>query len=115
MADILKDIATALGVGSYPPLNQSYLYAIADHYGVDTTTSNDLMADILTAVGGNPATSSDYLQDIVLALGGTVTINGNWMEAWLAITGSPPVITFKRLTEISDDRVTEAGDNRVTE
>jgi hypothetical protein len=37
------------------------------------------------------------------------------MEAWLAITGSPPVVTFKRLTEISDDRVTEAGDNRVTE
>ena len=27
----------------------------------------------------------------------------------------PPVVTFNRLTEISDDRVTEAGDNRVTE
>ena len=92
MSDILQQIADNLGVGSYPPLNNSYLYAIADHYGVDTTTSNDLMADILTAVGGNPATSSDYLQDIVLALGGTVTINGNWMEAWLAITGTPPAV-----------------------
>jgi hypothetical protein len=31
--------------------------------------------------------------------------------------GTPPapVVTFNRLTEISDDRVTEAGDNRVTE
>ena len=50
------------------------------------------MADILTEVGGDPSTSSDYLQDIVLALGGTVTINGNWMEAWLAITGTPPAV-----------------------
>jgi surface protein len=90
MSDILQQIADNLGVGSYPPLNNSYLYAIADHYGVDTTTSKDLMADILDAVGGDPSTSSDYLQDIVLALGGTVTINGNWMEAWLAITAAPP-------------------------
>jgi surface protein len=90
MSDILKQIADNLGVGSYPPLNNSYLYAIADYYGVDTTTSKDLMADILDSVGGDPSTSSDYLQDIVLALGGTVTINGNWMEAWLAITAAPP-------------------------
>jgi hypothetical protein len=89
MSDILQQIADNLGVGSYPPLNNSYLYAIADYYGVDTTTSKDLMADILDAVGGDPSTSSDYLQDIVLALGGTVTINGNWMEAWLAITAAP--------------------------
>jgi hypothetical protein len=94
MSDILKQIADNLGVGSYPPLNNSYLYAIADHYGVDTTTSKDLMADILTEVGGDPSTSSDYLKDIVLALGGTVTINGNWMEAWLAITAAPPAFAF---------------------
>ena len=95
MADILKDIATAYGVGSYPPLNQSYLYAIADHLGVDTTTSTDLMADILTEVGGDPSTSTDYLQDIVLALGGT-PVNGNYMEGWLAVAGgagSAPVNT----------------------
>jgi surface protein len=92
MSDILQQIADNLGVGSYPPLNNSYLYAIADHYGVDTTTSKDLMADILDAVGGDPSTSSDYLQDIVLALGGTVTINGNWMEAWLDITATPPAV-----------------------
>jgi surface protein len=92
MSDILQQIADNLGVGSYPPLNNSYLYAIADYYGVDTTTSKDLMADILDAVGGDPSTSSDYLQDIVLALGGTVTINGNWMEAWLAITAAPPAV-----------------------
>jgi surface protein len=92
MSDILQQIADNLGVGSYPPLNNSYLYAIADHYGVDTTTSKDLMADILDAVGGDSSTSSDYLQDIVLALGGTVTINGNWMEAWLAITATPPAV-----------------------
>jgi surface protein len=52
------------------------------------------MADILTEVGGNPATSTDYLQDIVLELGGTVTINGNWMEAWEAITATPPAVLF---------------------
>jgi surface protein len=99
MSDILKQIADNLGVGSYPPLNNSYLYAIADHYGVDTTTSKDLMADILTEVGGDPSTSSDYLKDIVLALGGTVTINGNWMEAWLAITAAPPAFAFTVKTD----------------
>jgi hypothetical protein len=99
MSDILQQIADNLGVGSYPPLNNSYLYAIADYYGVDTTTSKDLMADILDAVGGDPSTSSDYLQDIVLALGGTVTINGNWMEAWLAITAAPPAFAFTAKTD----------------
>jgi PKD repeat protein len=94
MSDILQQIADNLGVGSYPPLNNSYLYAIADYYGVDTTTSKDLMADILDSVGGDPSTSSDYLQDIVLALGGTVTINGNWMEAWLDITAAPVILPF---------------------
>jgi surface protein len=98
MSDILQQIADNLGVGSYPPLNNSYLYAIADYYGVDTTTSKDLMADILTEVGGDPSTSSDYLQDIVLALGGTVTINGNWMEAWLAITAAPAGFAFTAKT-----------------
>jgi surface protein len=99
MSDILQQIADNLGVGSYPPLNNSYLYAIADYYGVDTTTSKDLMADILDAVGGDPSTSSDYLQDIVLALGGTVTINGNWMEAWLAITAAPAAFAFTAKTD----------------
>jgi PKD repeat protein len=99
MSDILQQIADNLGVGSYPPLNNSYLYAIADYYGVDTTTSKDLMADILDSVGGDPSTSSDYLQDIVLALGGTVTINGNWMEAWLAITAAPAAFAFTAKTD----------------
>jgi len=93
MSDTLKQIADNLGVTT---INGNYLSGIADYYGVDITTSKDLMADILTEVGGNPATSTDYLQDIVLELGGTVTINGNWMEAWEAITAvpaSPPVNT----------------------
>ena len=93
MSDTLKQIADNLGATL---TNGSYLNGIADFYGVDITTSKDLMADILTEVGGNPATSTDYLQDIVLELGGTVTINGNWMEAWEAITAvpaSPPVNT----------------------
>ena len=83
MSDTLKQIADNLGVTT---INGSYLSGIADYYGVDLATSTDLMADILTEVGGDPSTSTDYLQDIVLALGGTVTINGNWMEAWEAIT-----------------------------
>ena len=87
MSDTLKKIADNLGVST---INGSYLSGIADYYGVDLATSTDLMADILTEVGGNPATSTDYLQDIVLELGGTVTINGNWMEAWEAITATPP-------------------------
>jgi hypothetical protein len=93
MSDTLKQIADNLGATL---TNGSYLNGIADFYGVDITTSKDLMADILTEVGGDPATSKDYLQDIVLELGGTVTINGNWMEAWEAITAvpaSPPVNT----------------------
>jgi hypothetical protein len=87
MSDTLKKIADNLGVST---INGSYLSGIADYYGVDLATSTDLMRDILTEVGGNPATSTDYLQDIVLELGGTVTINDNWMEAWEAITASPP-------------------------
>ena len=93
MSDTLKQIADNLGVST---INGSYLSGIADYYGVDLATSTDLMRDILVEVGGNPATSTDYLQDIVLELGGTVTINGNWMEAWEAITAvpaSPPVNT----------------------
>jgi len=86
MSDTLKKIAENLGVST---INGSYLNGIADYYGVDLATSTDLMRDILTEVGGNPATSTDYLQDIVLELGGTVTINGNWMEAWEAITAAP--------------------------
>ena len=88
MSDTLKQIADNLGVTT---INGSYLSGIADYYGVDLATSTDLMADILTEVGGDPSTSTDYLQDIVLELGGTVTINGNWMEAWEAITATPPV------------------------
>ena len=87
MSDTLKQIADNLGVST---INGNYLSGIADYYGVDLATSTDLMRDILVEVGGNPATSTDYLQDIVLELGGTVTINGNWMEAWEAITAVPP-------------------------
>ena len=87
MSDTLKQIADNLGVTT---INGNYLSGIADYYGVDLATSTDLMADILTEVGGDPSTSTDYLQDIVLALGGTVTINGNWMEAWEAITAVTP-------------------------
>jgi hypothetical protein len=87
MSDTLKQIADNLGVTT---INGNYLSGIADYYGVDLATSTDLMKDILTEVGGNPATSTDYLQDIVLELGGTVTINGNWMEAWEAITAVAP-------------------------
>jgi hypothetical protein len=83
MSDTLKEIADNLGVGI---VNGGYLSGIAQYYGVNLSTSKDLMKDILTAVGGNPATSTDYLKDIVLALGGTVTINANWMEAWEDIT-----------------------------
>ena len=86
MSDTLKQIADNLGVTT---INGNYLSGIADYYGVDLATSTDLMKDILTEVGGNPSTSTDYLQDIVLELGGTVTINGNWMEAWEAITSGP--------------------------
>ena len=101
MSDTLKQIADNLGVTT---INGNYLSGIADYYGVDITTSKDLMADILTEVGGNPATSTDYLQDIVLELGGTVTINGNWMEAWEAITAvpaSPPVNTVAPVLSFS--------------
>jgi len=91
MSDTLKKIADNLGASL---VNGSYLNGIADYYGVDLATSTDLMADILTEVGGNPATSTDYLQDIVLELGGTEPVNGNWMEAWEAITATPPVVLF---------------------
>ena len=104
MSDTLKQIADNLGVTT---INGNYLSGIADYYGVDLATSTDLMADILTEVGGDPSTSTDYLQDIVLALGGTVTINGNWMEAWEAITATPPVpFTTEWTTTANSEEIT---------
>ena len=88
MSDTLKKIAENYGAGL---VNGSYLNGIAEAIGVDLSTSTDLMADILTASGGYPSASTDYLQDIVLALGGSEPVNGNWMEAWEAITATPPV------------------------
>jgi len=110
-SDILKEIADTLyGGDSSAELsvyNYSYINIIAVLYGVnDWATSTDIMADILTAVGGYPATSTDYLQDIVKELGQDTTVNGNWMEAWLLAATGP---TF------SDDRITEIGDSRFTE
>ena len=103
MSDTLKQIADNLGVTT---INGSYLSGIADYYGVDLATSTDLMADILTEVGGDPSTSTDYLQDIVLALGGTVTINGNWMEAWEAITATPALFTTEWTTTANSEQIT---------
>ena len=87
MSDTLKKIAENYGAGL---VNGSYLNGIAEAIGVDLATSTDIMADILIASGGYPEQSTDYLKDIVLVLGGTVTVNGNWMEAWEAITAGPP-------------------------
>ena len=86
MSDTLKKIAENYGAGL---VNGSYLNGIAEAIGVDLSTSTDIMADILTASGGYPSASTDYLQDIVLALGGSEPVNGNWMEAWEAITAVP--------------------------
>ena len=101
MSDTLKKIAENYGAGL---VNGSYLNGIAESIGVDLSTSTDLMADILTASGGYPSTSTDYLKDIVLALGGSEPVNGNWMEAWEAITAvpvapvntTPPALSGKR-------------------
>jgi hypothetical protein len=68
------------------------------------------MADILTEVGGDPATSTDYLKDIVLELGGTVTINGNWMEAWEAITATPPAAPVNTVAPVASGTNYYVGD-----
>jgi hypothetical protein len=111
--DILRDIATAYSVGTYPPLNESYIFAIANHYGIDIANSKNLVGDILSVVGGDPGTSDDHLMNIVLELGGTVTINANWLEAWLLVAGGGPPATDNRITEDGDNRITEDNDNRV--
>ena len=87
MSDTLKKIAENYGAGL---VNGSYLNGIAEAIGVDLATSTDLMRDILAVIGGTPENSTDYLQDIVLAYGGSEPVNGNWMEAWEAITATPP-------------------------
>ena len=111
MSDTLKQIADNLLTGDasveLPYHNNSYIIYIASYYGVSTWgTSTDIMADILTAVGGDPSTSTDYLQDIVKELGQDTTVNGNWMEAWLLASAGP---------SYTDDRITEDGDSRFTE
>ena len=88
MSDTLKKIAENYGAGL---VNGSYLNGIAESIGLDISNSTDLMADILNAIGGDSAQSTDYLKDIVIAYGGSEPVNGNWMEAWEAITGVPPV------------------------
>ena len=86
MSDTLKQIAENYGAGL---VNGSYLNGIAESIGLDISNSTDLMADILNAIGGDSAQSTDYLKDIVLLYGGTEPVNGNWMEAWEAITAVP--------------------------
>jgi hypothetical protein len=86
MSDTLKKIAENYGAGL---VNGSYLNGIAESIGLDISNSTDLMADILNAIGGNSENSTDYLKDIVLAYGGSEPVNGNWMEAWEAITAVP--------------------------
>jgi hypothetical protein len=111
-SDILQQIADTLygepiNESTLRSYNQKYINIIADLYGVSNwATSTDIMADILTAVGGDPATSTDYLQDIVKELGQDTTVNANWMEAWLLAATGPL---------FSDDRITEIGDSRFTE
>jgi hypothetical protein len=111
-SDILKEIADTLygepiNESTLRSYNNSYINIIAALYGVTTwADSTDIMADILTAVGGNPSTSTDYLQDIVKELGQDTTVNANWMEAWLLVATGPA---------FSDDRITEIGDSRFTE
>jgi hypothetical protein len=112
MSDTLKEITEILNgepvdIPTLNFYNNSYINLIAALYGVSTwETSTDIMADILTALGGDPSTSTDYLQDIVKELGQDTTVNGNWMEAWLLATTGPA---------FSDDRITEIGDSRFTE
>jgi len=86
MSDTLKKIAENYGAGL---VNGSYLNGIAQELGIDLATSTDIMADILNNLGGDSATSTDYLKDIVITYGGTEPVNGNWMEAWEAITATP--------------------------
>lgn len=86
MSDTLKKIADNLGA---PLVNGSYLNGIAEYYGVDLATSTDLIADIRIAIGGDLAETNDFLQDIVTTLGGIEPVNGNWMEAWEAVTATP--------------------------
>jgi len=98
MSDTLKKIAENYGAGL---VNGSYLNGIAEAIGIDLTTSTDLMRDILAAIGGDPESSTDYLQDIVIAYGGSEPVNGNWMEAWEAITATPaPVNTVPPVLDV---------------
>jgi len=102
MSDTLKKIAENYGAGL---VNGSYLNGIAEAIGVDLATSTDIMADILTASGGYPDSSTDYLQDIVLILGGSEPVNGNWMEAWEAITATPVLFTTEWTTTANSEEI----------
>ena len=102
MSDTLKQIAENYGAGL---VNGSYLNGIAEAIGVDLSTSTDLMADILTLSGGYPDQSTDYLQDIVLVLGGSEPVNGNWMEAWEAITAVPALFTTEWTTTANSELI----------
>ena len=95
MSDILKQIAENLGATL---TNGSYLNGIADFYGVDVTTSKDLMADILTEVGGDPSTSKDHLQAIVVALGGSSS-STDFMVSWLNLTGAAGAFEIRVVTD----------------
>jgi hypothetical protein len=112
MSDTLKKIAENYGAGL---VNGSYLNGIAEAIGVDLATSTDIMADILTASGGYPESSTDYLQDIVLILGGYEPVNGNWMEAWEAITAAPPPAPVNTVAPALDGKYRYEGDTVTTD
>ena len=102
MSDTLKQIAENYGAGL---VNGSYLNGIAESIGLDISNSTDIMADILNAIGGDSAQSTDYLKDIVLLYGGTEPVNGNWMEAWEAITAVPALFTTEWTTTANSEQI----------
>lgn len=83
MNNVLKQIATNLGVSGYD--NTSLLIGIADYYGVNPNHSKCLMYDILNASGGDAANSRNYLEDLVVTLSGVPNTN-NAIAAWESAT-----------------------------
>jgi hypothetical protein len=71
-------------IGAKEPINGSWLSAIAVIKKVDTTTSTDLLLDIVKSFGVTPS-SGNLWQDLAVKQGAIEPVNGSWLKALIDI------------------------------
>lgn len=71
-------------LGAKEAVNGSWLSAIAVIKRVNTTTSTDLLLDIVKSFGVTPS-SGNLWQDLAVKQGAQEPVNGSWLKALIDI------------------------------